>query len=148
MDVDTDVKFCSTISGTHWCTHSLADGNSSRDLCRRWFKCAHKALPTACCRKAIYWPSGKVSSSKVNLRPCLMRSLSRSPSLFPVCLALFQAKRNSFTLQIQIYEQSGKMYSYHRWSYYRRDKLSNENIIHCKWHLNTYQQWKKVISSA
>lgn len=99
-------------------------------------------FPTSCWRKAIYWLSAEVSSAKVNLRTCLMCSLS--PSLFlPVSLALSEAERNSFTLQIQIHEQKGKMYSYHRWSYYRCRKRSNENIIHCKWHLNTYRQRKK-----
>ena len=62
--------------------------------------------------------------------PALARSVS---------LTLFEAERNSFILQNQIHEKSGKMYSYHRWSYYGRGKLSNENIIHRKWHLNTYQ---------
>lgn len=99
-------------------------------------------FPTSCCRKAIYWPSAEMSSSKVNLRTCLMCSLSPSRFL-SVSLALSEAERNSFTLQIQIHEQSGKMYSYHRWSYYGRGKLSNENIIHCKWHLNTYRQRQK-----
>lgn len=38
-------------------------------------------FPTSSCRKAIYWPSKEVSSSKVNLRTCLMCSLSPAHSL-------------------------------------------------------------------
>lgn len=135
--------------------------NSHRDIPGCWCTHTHTThtysqtpFPTSSCRKAIYWPSAEVSASKVNLRTCLMCSLRPPPTLFPaVALVLSEAERNSFTLQIQIHEPSGKMYSYHRWSYYGRGKLSNENIIHCKWHLNTYGQRerggkKKVISSA
>lgn len=143
MDVDMVVKFSFTISGTRWCTQPCRWKLAKRCLQMLIQVHAQSPFPTSRCRKAIYWPSAEVSSSKVNLRPGLMRSLPLSSPLSPVSLALFHAERNSFTLQIQIYEQSGKMYSYHRWSYYRRGKLSNENIIHRKWHLNTYQQREK-----
>lgn len=103
--------------------------------------------PTSSCGKAIYWPSAEVSSSKVNLGTCLMCSLSPRSRPYPpppsISLTIFEAERNSFILQIQIHKQSGKMYSYHRWSYYGCGKLSNENIIHCKWHLNTHQQRRR-----
>ena len=53
--------------------------HSHGDTHRCWCKHTHtNPFPTSCCRKAIYWPSAEVSSSKVNLRTCLMCS----PSLF------------------------------------------------------------------
>lgn len=155
MDVDVAVKFGLSTVHTHTDANTLTWDTRKHVTTHVWSRScidthteistdvdasAHTQtpFPNSCCRKAIYWPSTEVSSSKVNLRTCLMCSLSLSGSL-----ALSEAERNSFTLQIQIHKQSGKMYSYHRWSYYGRSKLSNENIIHCKWHLNTYRQRKK-----
>ena len=66
-----------------------------RTVFRYWCKHTHTHtqthtpthIPPPPCRKAIYWPSAEMSSSKVNLRTCLMCSLS--PLLRFLSLSLF-----------------------------------------------------------